>query len=80
MLAHLNIGFPEFNLQLDWKDQHSTQKHTNHLDDVKVAMGLPESSEFGDVLDRIFESLLENMKAIHERNIVHRDCKSIFQI
>lgn len=77
--AQLNIGSSIHTTQLDWKDQHS-QKYTNHLHDVKVAMGLPESFDFGDVLDRIFESLLENLTAIHERNIVHRDCELYFQI
>jgi hypothetical protein len=38
-------------------------------------MGLPESYEFGDVLDMIFKTLLENLKAIHAANVVHRDCE-----
>jgi hypothetical protein len=36
-------------------------------------MNLPESHTFGDTLDAIFVSLLENLKAIHDCNIVHRD-------
>jgi predicted RNase H-like HicB family nuclease len=38
-------------------------------------MGLPDSYEFGETLDKVFESLLENMKVLHEAKIVHRDCK-----
>jgi hypothetical protein len=36
-------------------------------------MNLPESYTFGDTLDAILLSLLENLKEIHDCNIVHRD-------
>lgn len=36
-------------------------------------MNLPEAYTFGDTLDAIFLSLLENLRDIHDYNIVHRD-------
>ena len=46
----------------------------NHqLNDIQKAMNLPESSTFGDTLDAIFISILDNLKEIHDCNIVHRD-------
>jgi hypothetical protein len=60
---------------MDWKDRHTNKQHSNHLGGIQKAMGLPESYDLGDVLDRIFESLLENLKVIHDANIVHRDCE-----
>ena len=61
---------------MDWKDQH-LQKSNNrhHLYDIQKAMSLPETYEFGDVLDAIFRSLLENLAFVHSCNIVHRDCE-----
>jgi hypothetical protein len=41
-------------------------------------MNLPESYTFGDTLDAIFLSLLENLKEIHDYNIVHRDRERFF--
>lgn len=41
-------------------------------------MNLPESYTFGDTLDAIFLSLLENLKEIHDYNIVHRDREPFF--
>ena len=70
--------------KLDWKDQHQNTKQSNHhhLYDVQKAMNLPESFTFGDTLDTIFVTLLENLKVIHDCNIVHRDCefKTIYVI
>lgn len=40
---------------------------------VQKAMNLPEEYTFGESLDAIFLSLLENLKEIHSCNIVHRD-------
>lgn len=51
------------------------ESNNNYLVGVQKAMGLPDSFEFGEVLDKLFGSLLENMKAIHSVNIVHRDCE-----
>ena len=63
--------------KLDWKDQHQNTKQSNHhhLYDVQRAMNLPETFTFGDTLDTIFVTLLENLKVIHDCNIVHRDCE-----
>ena len=69
-----------FSLQMDWNDRHSNIKNKHNLNGVQKAMGLPESFEFGDVLDRIFESLLENMVVVHDANIVHRDCEYSFML
>ena len=63
--------------KLDWKDQHQNTKQSNHhhLYDVQRAMNLPQTFTFGDTLDTIFVTLLENLKVIHDCNIVHRDCE-----
>jgi len=63
--------------QMDWNGRNEQRRNArNHLYGIQKAMGLPESHEFGDVLDTIFRSLLENLSAIHSANIVHRDCES----
>lgn len=63
---------------MDWNCRNKQRRNArNHLYGIQQAMGLPESYEFGDVLDRIFQSLLENLSAIHSANIVHRDCESV---
>lgn len=60
--------------QMDWKDQHLANTQ-HHLQDIQMAMGLPKTYEFGDIVDVVFKSLLENLKAVHSCNIVHRDCE-----
>ena len=63
--------------QMDWNARNKQRQNArNHLDGIQKAMGLPESYEFGDVMDTIFRSLLENLSAIHLANIVHHDCES----
>ena len=67
-------------MEMDWKDQHrQSSKGNHHLRDIQNAMNLPESYTFGDTLDAIFLSVLGNLKAIHECNIVHRDCECALQ-
>lgn len=60
---------------MSWNDRNSRVNKMNTLYGVQEALGLPDSYEFGDVLDTIFESILQNMKAIHAVNVVHRDLK-----
>ena len=43
---------------------------------VQEALSLPDSYEFGDVLDVISRSLLEDLVYLSACNIVHRDCES----
>mmetsp|Transcript_13229 Transcript_13229/g.27192 ORF Transcript_13229/g.27192 Transcript_13229/m.27192 type:complete len:1069 (-) Transcript_13229:124-3330(-) len=62
-------------MELDWKDQRSGNNQPHHLYDIQKAMNLPDEKDFGDVLDAIFRSLLEDMVFIHSCNIVHRDLK-----
>ena len=38
-------------------------------------MNLPRTCQFGDVLDVIFRSLLENLVFLSSCNVVHRDCE-----
>ncbi len=64
--------------QLDWKDQRSGNNQPHHLYDIQKAMNLSDEKDFGDVLDAIFRSLLEDMVFIHSCNIVHRDRESIW--
>ena len=44
------------------------------MEDIATAMNLT-SNKFGDTLDTIFVSILEDLKVIHASNIVHRDGK-----
>jgi len=46
----------------------------HHLEDIATALNLP-SNKFGDTLDAVFVSILEDLKVIHASNIVHRDVK-----
>ncbi|KAL7469534.1 hypothetical protein ACHAXS_009786 [Conticribra weissflogii] len=62
-------------MELDWKDQRSGNNQPHHLYDIQKAMNLSDEKDFGDVLDAIFRSLLEDMVFIHSCNIVHRDLK-----
>ena len=62
-------------MELDWKDQHTSGQDNHHLYDIQTALNLPEKSTFGDTLDAIFISLLENLKELHDCIIVHRDIK-----
>lgn len=67
---------PELTLQRDWNNKHKTGKDGHHpLHEVQKALKLPETNTFGDTLDAIFISILENLNVIHELNIVHRDCE-----
>ena len=63
---------------MDWRDdQHLEEQdgdNHHHLEDIATAMNLP-SKKFGDTLDAIFVSILEDLKVIHASNIVHRDGK-----
>lgn len=51
------------------KDNH------HHLYEIQKELNLPETCTFGDTLDAIFISILENLEAIHDLNIAHRDCE-----
>jgi len=62
-------------MELDWKDQHISGQDNHHLYDIQTALNLPGTSSFGDTLDAIFISLLENLKELHDCIIVHRDIK-----
>ncbi|KAL7490513.1 hypothetical protein ACHAWT_000288 [Skeletonema menzelii] len=53
-------------------DQQNGEKH--HLEGIAAAMNLP-SDKFGDTLDAVFVSILEDLKVIHASNVVHRDIK-----
>ena len=64
---------------MDWKDQHLDQEQKHHLQDTADAMNLP-SNEFGDTLDAIFVSILEDLTVIHASNLCHRDGKSMIVI
>lgn len=49
----------------------------HHLEDIATALNLP-SNKFGDTLDAVFVSILEDLTVIHASNIVHRDGKYSF--
>ena len=51
-------------------DQQDGDSH--HLEGIAAALNLP-SNTFGDTLDAVIVSILEDLKAIHASNIVHRD-------
>jgi len=57
---------------MDWKDQHLQGETHHHLEDIGTALNLPFNN-FGDTLDAIFVSILEDLEVIHACNIVHRD-------
>ena len=61
-------------MELDWKDQHIGNEN-HHLYDIQMAMNLDSGATFGDTLDAVFVSILEDLKQIHSMNIVHRDCE-----
>lgn len=63
-----------------WKDHHNSQgKHLSqdhhHLFMLANALGLPEESTFGTILDTVLKSLLEALSFVHSQGIVHRDVK-----
>eukprot|EP00984_Skeletonema_dohrnii_P035874 scaffold36193_cov216-Skeletonema_dohrnii-CCMP3373.AAC.3 len=49
----------------------------HHLEDIATALNLP-SNKFGDTLDAVFVSILEDLKVIHASNIVHRDVLYVY--
>lgn len=63
---------------LDQNIQHD--EHPHHLFKVQQAMNLPDSHDFGDVIDAILRSLLENLVFLTSCNIVHRKSKSCCSI
>ncbi|KAL7490071.1 hypothetical protein ACHAW6_015783 [Cyclotella cf. meneghiniana] len=58
-------------------DQHIavSQDDPHHLYSVQKALNLPESLQFGDVMDVLMLSLLENLVFLTSCNVVHRDIK-----
>jgi len=56
------------------RQQKRAESH-HCLYEIQIAMSLPQDYTFGDALDVIFTSLLENLVDIHKYNIVHRDVK-----
>ncbi len=48
----------------------------HHLCGIQQAMNLPGTYDFGDVLDVICRSLLEDLVFLSSCNVVHRDCES----
>lgn len=57
------------------KDMYNNDGVYHHLCGIQQAMNLPESYGFGDVLDVICRSLLEDLVFLSSCNIVHRDCE-----
>ena len=59
-------------------DEHVTlnQNGSHHLHSIQTALNLPEWYRFGDVMDVISRSLLENLVFLSSCNIVHRNSKS----
>ena len=51
------------------------QNDLHRLFAVQEAMNLPSNYYFGDTLDVVFGSLLENLVFLSACNIVHRDCE-----
>ena len=45
----------------------------HHLCNIQRAMNLPETYEFGDVLDAVFRSIIEDMVFVHSCRLVHRN-------
>ena len=62
-------------------DQHVAvnQDDPHHLYSVQKALNLPECLRFGDVMDVLMRSLLENLVFLTSCNVVHRDSKHICQ-
>lgn len=58
------------------KDLYNNDGVYNHLCGIQRAMNLPEAYDFGDVLDVVCRSLLEDVVFLSSCNVVHRDCES----
>eukprot|EP00804_Cyclotella_cryptica_P029524 CCRYP_011307-RA/>CCRYP_011307-RA protein AED:0.07 eAED:0.07 QI:87/0.5/0.66/1/0.5/0.33/3/952/2100 len=58
-------------------DQHVAvnQNDPHHLFGVQKALNLPEWFRFGDVMDVLMRSMLENLVFLTSCNVVHRDIK-----
>jgi hypothetical protein len=51
-------------------------RNSHHLCGIQRAINLSESHEFGDVLDVVSRSLLEDLVFLSSCNVVHRDSES----
>jgi hypothetical protein len=85
-LCYLFIGMHHYShewvielLQRDWSNRIGKTNKQHPLYELQKALNLPETHSFGDTLDVTFMSVLENLKVIHEMNIVHRDCEFIYE-
>ena len=58
------------------KDLYNNNGVYHHLWGIQRAMNLPETYDFGDVLDVVCRSLLEDVVFLSSCNVVHRDCES----
>ena len=61
---------------LEMKDVYNNNGVYHHLCGIQRAMNLPDTYGFGDVLDIICRSLLEDLVFLSSCNIVHRDLRS----
>ena len=61
---------------LEMKDVYNNNGVYHHLCGIQRAMNLPDNYGFGDVLDIICRSLLEDLVFLSSCNIVHRDLRS----
>ena len=61
---------------LEMKNMYNNNGVYHHLCGIQRAMNLPETYGFGDVLDIICRSLLEDLVFLSSCNIVHRDLRS----
>ncbi|KAL3763041.1 hypothetical protein ACHAW5_000438 [Stephanodiscus triporus] len=60
---------------MEMKDLYKNDGVYHHLCGIQRAMNLPETYDFGDVLDVICRSLLEDLVFLSSCNVVHRDLR-----
>lgn len=64
-------------IDTQWKDIHAynPELSTHRLSLVQRELGLPDDTTFDEVLDYLFQSMLNAISSVHSANIVHRDIK-----
>jgi len=72
-MVYTGGGFDGTETTLDLHVNTSQDGSNHHLHNVQIALNLPESFKFGEVMDAVTRSLVENIVFLTSCNIVHRN-------